>query len=254
MNVKERELLICRHTQDEGFGAVYERLMLGRFLDKFKDTYPVSSVLEFGCPITKGYDNLSFAGHCEFTVADQDIKRIKKLWKFGHKPKFSSTDSITDTYDLVWNFALLQNNESLLEKMAAKSKKYVLVFTPNILNYGTPVHLFFHLITNTKCQHPESGSIRLRTPWGLKKQFIERGLRVVGTGMIDIPPWPDPAFSLAELTKLLSKGNKTRELVIKPSKEIHEKLESKMMLEGSAWAKPLWPIFAHHLYVLGEVK
>lgn len=237
MNDRERELLICQKTQNEGFGAVYERIMLGRLLKRLAQKYGIRSVLEYGCSITKGYDNLALMSQCEVTVANENAPPPE------------------GRFDLVWNFALTQQEPRLLEKMKQHSKRYILVFTPNLLNIGTPIHLMLHVLSRTKCQHAERGRIALRTPWGLKNFFAKQGLKVLEAGIIDIPPWPDTAFSIKDVKRMLGFKIRENEPWFSQDPEIIlAKIEKMSFLEKSSLPYLLKLFFAHHLFVLGEIK
>jgi len=253
--MNNQELLICQHTQDEGFGAVYERIMLERLLKKLVEGHKIQSVLEYGSVITKGYDNLAIMDQAQAVIADKDIGLIKSLWKFKKKPCFVDFKNIKAKFDLVWNFALVQQDPDLIEKMIVYSKKYVLVFTPNFLNIGTPAHYLLHWLSKTECQHAERGRIDLRTPLGLKKFFIRQGLRVLKTGMVDLPPWPDTAFSIKDVKKMLGfKVKKNKQWFPKEPKVILEKIEKMTFLEQSSLPSFFKLFFAHHLFVLGEIR
>lgn len=256
--MEEVERLICKNTQDEGFGSVYERISLSRLLKKLKQRHNFVDVLEFPCKITKGYDNLILMNEgCNADVADFDLKKIKSLWKFSKKPNFISIDS-SKRYDLVWNFAMLQLNPLLLDKMIKKTKKYVLVLTPNILNYGTFFHFIYHLLSGTKCEHAEQGMTKLRMRQGLIKIFKEKNIKIVESGYIDLPFWPDTAFSIKEVKKNLFhiKLKPEKESVRKNEDEVLNKINKMMgIIENNKTMRGLFEhIFAHHAYVLGEIN
>lgn len=254
MKQKDREILICEKTQDEGWGAVYERIMLGRLLGDLRKKYKIKSVLEYGAQITKGYDNLVFLSDCSVAITDQKIAQIQGQWRFKQKPAFLKIDKIGEKYDLVWNFALTQINPDLIKGMKEKSSRFVLIFTPNFLNYGTPIHLFLHLLAQTPCSHPERGSVKLRTLWGLKQFFLSKNLKIVEAGMVDIPFWPDFAFSLVEIGEIFGKKARRTRMTQQPAKVLYQKLEKATFIEKSRLPKIIKILFAHHIFVLGEIK
>ncbi len=192
--------LICANTQDEGFGSVYERIMLEELLKRLHDKYGFKTILEYGCRFTKGYDDLVFMKeNCEVTLGVQDVDKIRDKWKFDLKPEFSDIDDIDTEYDLVWNFAIIQLNPHILMKMKEASRRYVLFFTPNVWNYGTAFHITYHLISRTECHHPEQGKIRLRSRRGLKRIATENGLTVLESGYVDIPWWLSASIATQHL-------------------------------------------------------
>lgn len=255
VQLREIEEWICSNTQDEGFGGVYERISLGRFLNKLSNNLPIKSVLEYGIPFSKGYDNMIFIkNNINVTIVDPEIKKIKEEWPFDIKPKFESMD-LKGKFDLVWNFALLNTNPEVISKMIDMSNRYVLFFTPNILNYGTPFHIFYHLISETKCKHAERGSVKLRTLNGLKSFARKNNLRVLETGYVDMPPWPDTAFGIREVKEniLKMKLPPPQKVDLLPGKEFLNKVNKSMFIENSRLG-PIRYFFAHHQYVLAEKK
>lgn len=248
------ENFICSLISEEGIGSIYERIVLKRFFEKSIIKYQFQSLLEYGCKITKGYDNIIFFEKKTVTVSDQNIEEIKKRWRFPSKPVFS-TLNFTKKYDLVWNFALVQQNPDLLLKMKDLSQKYVLVFTPNIYNCGTPFHWGYHFLTRTPCYHAEQGSISLRTLSGLKRFFLKNGLKIVDCGYIDMPPIPDIGFSINELKKFLNKDFIVPEKPKLPIDMIRTKIGKMMFVENSPVLKNiLRPVMSHHNFILGEIQ
>jgi len=249
-------LKIINHAQNEGLGALYERIMLGRLLKKIVKKYQIKSVLEYGLTYTKGFDNLHLFNTCEVTLCDPHITLFQKHYPFSPKPKFSlCSDSNLKPADLIWSFALLQNNPHYLKKMISCSKKFILVLTPNILNFGTPIHLFFHLLEHSSCFHAESGSLSLRTIQGLKSFCQKQNLKILDSGLIDIPWWPDTAFSIAQMKKILIKKSSTKpkkKTKTNPQKLL-EKINASAFIENAPLPKFLKIPFAHHNFVLGKI-
>jgi hypothetical protein len=245
---------ICANTQDEGYGGVYERISLGRFLNRLCKQLNLKSVLELGVPFSKGYDNMVFIKEgCEVKIADKNIDEIKANWPSNKKPKFSSMN-VEGEFDLVWNFALINTKPEIIDEMIKKSKKYVLFFTPNIWNYGTPFHIFYHLITGIKCDHAEKGSFKLRRLSGLAKFAEKKGLKVLEKGYVDMPFWPDTAFGINDIKKHFFgiKIPPKEEIPSIPANEYLKIINSGMFIENSKL--PIRYLFAHHQYVLAVKK
>lgn len=255
--LREIEEWICDNTQEEGFGSVYERISLGRFLNRIKKEFKFKTVLEYGTPFSKGYDNMVFIKNkCDVTIANPKIEKIEKSWPSKIKPIFTEMgveELKNKKYDLVWNFALMNTNPEVIEKMKEKTNKYVLFFTPNIWNYGTPFHIVYHLISRTKCTHAERGSVKLRQLSGLKKFAKKNGLKVLETGYIDMPPWPDTAFGIREFKENVFKMKlpPQQKKDYLPGKQVLNKINSTMFVENSGLG-PIRYLFAHHQYVLAE--
>ena len=255
--LKEIEEWICDNTQEEGFGSVYERISLGRFLNRIKNQFKFKTVLEYGAPYSKGYDNMVFLKNkCEVTIADPKIEKIKKNWPSKTKPLFTNMDlknTQDKKYDLVWNFAYINTNPEVIEKMKEKSKKYVLFFTPNIWNYGTPFHIVYHIISRTKCTHAERGPIEYRKISGLKKFAKKNGLKIIETGYVDMPWWPDTAFGIREFKEnvLKKKLPPPEKKDSQPGKQVLEKVNAHMFVENSKLGTIRY-LFAHHQYILAE--
>lgn len=254
--LKDLEKEIIAASQNEGVGSIYERIILKRFFESLQKKYNFKSVLEYrGTKITKGIDNLTFLRLGKrVAIVDAKISEIEKSWQFAQKPTFLLPIKAQKS-DLVWNFAVVQMHPEVISEMIKHSKKYLLIFVPNILNWGTPFHLLYHLIFRTKCRHAEKGSLSLRTLWGLKHFLKKNKVRIIKTGLIDMPILPDIGFSISELKKTL--GFKMN-VQTKTAKANSQKLFSKFKILG--WVENLLiPAvlklpFAHHLYILGEVK
>lgn len=249
------EALICTHLQGEGIGSVYERVVLSRWFRDLIVRHSYADVLEYRCPITKGYDNITFLDQgLRVTVADEDIDRIQEGWKFSLEPAFSTLRA-APMADLVWNLAQVQLDARLIDTMKALTRKHILIFVPNILNFGTPIHLAYHLLTRTPCHHAERGSIRVRTRTGLLRLLADRKIEVIESGYIDAPPIPDIGFSIRELKKTMgwsqagaSNGNPTTDPTT-----VWQRVQYMMRFEHSPLVAPFKPLFGHHLFALGRV-
>lgn len=249
------ETLICTDLQNEGIGSLYERVILSRFFRDLSRRHGYTSVLEYGCSITKGYDNMTFLEQgIQVTVADENIDRIREGWKFPHKPFFSTLQAATES-DLVWNFAQVQMDTRIIKTMRSLTTKHILVFVPNVLNIGTPFHLAYHLLTRTPCRHAERGNIRLRTRTGLLRFLVKQNIEVIESGYIDAPPIPDIAFSIRELKETigLSKTRDTHHGSKTDPNIVWRRVMRMMQFENSPLIAPLKPLFGHHIFVLGRI-
>jgi|RhiMetdeSRZDD1v2_1073273.scaffolds.fasta_scaffold194779_2 hypothetical protein len=259
---KDLELLICTHFQHEGLGSLYERVVLSRFMRNLAVRHGYRSVLEYSCPVTKGYDNLAFLDHgVEVTLADEHIERLEGAWRFKERRPVFSTLGNAPKADLVWNFAQIQMNDELLGPMTALSKQHVLVFVPNFLNIGTPAHLSYHLLTRTPCRHAERGSVPIRTRTGLLRFLRSQNIHIIESGYIDAPPLPDIGFSIRELKETIgwSKANNLSGGVSAPAGPasdpltVWQRVQQMIRFETSPVVRPFKPVFGHHIYALGRI-
>lgn len=253
------ELSICAKTQHEGFGSVYERIRLGRLLGRLQEKYEFHTVLEYGCPFTKGYDNLVFlARGCQVSVLDPGASDLAAEWPFEETPPgYVCSLEEGKTFDLVWNFAVLQLGEVCLTDLARVSLGFVLVFTPNILNYGTPFHIGYHILSLTKCQHPERGLVRIRTRLGLVRSARRHGLEVLESGYVDIPWWPDTAFSIREFKKNVLRMKKVDDSRKAGTVAVREPEAVLRDIEAASWMEDknlVHPFFAHHTYIFAKLR
>lgn len=251
---KKIELELCSASKDEGIGSIYERIMVKRFLEKVKAKYKIGSILEYkGIQITKGYDNYIFTD--KVPKIDALSEKYKVEWPFERKIRFvESEKGLAKSYDLVWNFATLQASPEVLPEMTRLTDKYLLIFVPNVWNWGTPFHIAYHLIFRDRCEHAERGKFSLKTRSGLKKAVRKAGFKILETDYIDMPWIPDIGFSIRELkTRLGMKVPQRQKIDTKPEDTL-AKIESMKIFEGKKWLGILKPIVSHHQYVLAEKK
>lgn len=265
MNTIEAE--ICTHLQHEGLGSVYERVVLSRWFRDLARQQGYRSVMEYSCGITKGYDTITFVEQgLPATVADPHIAAIEAGWKFKERPSFATLEDAPPA-DLVWNFAEVQMNPALIDAMKPLANKHILIFVPNILNAGTPVHLTYHLLTRTACRHAERGSVRIRTRNGLLHLLADHGIDVLKSGYIDAPLIPDIAFSIRELKQTLRRGQPAAtnghaanghnghsdEPPAKPD-AVWQRVQWLGPFETNPLLAPFKPIVGHHIWALGRVR
>ena len=248
---------ICLATREEGIGSIYERIILKRFFENLAQQYAFSTVLEYqGLAITKGIDMKHLLPrHCKITVVDKKVSKIKGDWPFKEKPCFSLSQKKQSKFDLVWNFAVVQLQPEIISEMIALSNKFVLIFVPNFLNWGMPIHQLYHFLTRTDCQHAERGSILLRTQWGIKKLASQKKIKIIKIGYIDMPPLPDIGFSIKELKNQLGvKTGLKRNPTPTNFEGVLKKINQMTFIEKLPLPEIMRSPFAHHLYLFGERK
>ena len=251
------ELRICAKTQHEGFGSVYERVMLNRLLSRLLAKFPVASVLEYQTPFVKGFDNLVFLENgCKVTVCDEQAEQFEAEWPFGEpRPRYTTRLEQEEKFDLVWNFAAFQLGTFELADMMAHTRKYVLIFTPNILNYGTPFHIAYHVLSFRKCMHAEQGSVGRRHRSGLARVARRNGLKVIESGYVDVPWWPDTAFSIREFKRYVLRMKSVNAMREAGSVKVRDAGDVLDAINGAGFMENnrlLRPFFAHHCYVFAE--
>jgi hypothetical protein len=247
-----QELEICSFASGEGLGSVYERIMLRRFLARLAEDLDLRSVLEYGATISKGYDNLAWVDRCEVTVYDPNAAEIESRWRPDRKVKL--VDQCSGLYDLVWNFALVQMRPECLAEMVQHARRYVLVFVPNVLNWGTPFHVSYHALTRVKCHHAEQGGLLVRSRAGLESVVRSHGLKVVQSGYVDMPYLPDIGFSIRELKGVLGIPVRDAAAGAAPSSPEATMRKVNWLMGWERRALPQWmqSVLAHHCWVLGE--
>lgn len=253
MKPNEVERLISATTQDEGFGSVHERICLERLLRILQNKYKFKDVLELRCRITKGFDNLAIMDKCDVTLSDPNISKIKSDWQYKENPTFSNKFPAEGKFDLVWNFAMIQQHPEVIKDMIKASNKYVFIAAPNFVSLGTPFHIAWHLITRMPCKHAEQGKVALRTRGGLERYAKRHGLKVVESGYVDIPWWPDTAFGFKDIRTFLKIKEQPHHSEVQDPDKYLAKIKSYMFLETNQLLKFFaTPIFAHHTYVLAK--
>jgi len=250
---------VIAKTIKEGKGSCYERYQLNKLLPLLIKDLDCKSILEFPISVSKGWDNKAFLdSDLKVSVASKFPNKAEKTWPYSKKPRFVLTKDLSGKkFDLVWSFATIHQNPSFIPKMLKLSKKYVLFFTPNILNWGWPFHWGLHLLTRTRCKHPESGIFKLMNIYGLREDIQKRGLKILKYGFFDMPYWPDFAFSINEIKQNLPflkfKGKD------KGSQDNSEKIYSNVSstIKKAADFEKKIPKFsqifiAHHQYILAK--
>ncbi len=249
---------VIEKTTSEGLGSCYERCQLNSLLPEIISGLKCNSILEFPTPISNGWDNKAFLDKgLDVSIISDDPKKSKAGWPYKEKPKFFNIKDLEKKkFDLVWSFAIIHQEPRLFEKMFEFSNKYILIFTPNILNWGFPIHWGLHFLTKTKCKHPERGIFKLMNLWGLKWFLEKQGLKIIKSGFFDAPFWPDFAFSIEEIKDglpFLKAENKPRESKLAKN---HGQTMVSTITKAIEFEKKLPKIFrlifAHHQYVLAK--
>jgi len=144
-----------------------------------------------------------------------------------------------NSYEFVWNFGFLQREPYFIVQMARISQKYVAAFTPNYTNPGTIAHKMYHSLYGDVCVHPERGDKTFMCIEGLKSLFKNAGLKILDSGYVDIPPFPDTVVTVKEFFS----GSTTRGVL-----KIPVNVKGLLPFERIGYPRR---VIAHHCYVLG---
>jgi hypothetical protein len=248
----QADVEMCAKLAHEGIGSLYERVVLREFLHKLVEEKRIASVLEYDCRVTKGYDNIPLMAHADTTVAVASPPEVEQTWPFASRPQIVGMEE-NGSYDLVWSFAVAQVEPESVERMRSRSARWVLVFVPNALNWGSPFHRMLHVLTRTPCHHAEHRQhFALGMAGGVSRLLASAGVTPERWGYIDKPWLPDIGFSKRELRKLLGRG--APEAGSSPSPEqLAASVQSLFNFESWRMPRALQALVAHHLYVLGSV-
>lgn len=198
------------------------------------------------------------APEANFVVIDQ--------WDIHHLPASAGE------YDLVWNFNVMTRYEDLgfttpqelLAELVRISRKYVLIFVPNRMNYSFWLHRLHHRVAG---QHWNHGRVELMQPGPWQQMFAELDLHVQEIVWVDCPWWPD-IVDVSELIGDFFPPLKQRISGARPEQryrwtveelpyfrpqaypDVHQHMQRLAFFENSSneWLKKR---FAHHVGILG---
>jgi SAM-dependent methyltransferase len=268
---------------NEGLGLVYERFVLNDFLNGLATRFALGRVLEaplYGMAGVSGINGVVFARRgIHVTAVDDNPERIhgvRRIWADDLRlpidliqiepGDWGSLPFPAQSFDLTWQWAglwYLPDPAALLHELARTSRKLVFVAMPNNLQVGYWTRKllidreFFHT-------HDEQWTDMSR----IRRILEQAGVRIVAEGVLDTPPWPDTVMPAAEVLKRL--GIRSRQLeqqftgdgwrwstmayYLGQEPELYERVMRYAWLDQAAipWqAKLVW---AHHRYLLGEVR
>lgn len=187
----------------EVFGVNYERFSVGKKLSRIATKYHIHSVLEMpahGAKAMPSIYSIGFANKVDKITLVNGVEKYIKEWeklgagdkvKWIYEEDICHTDIPSSSQDFVWNFAYIptcDDPDKFIEEMKRISKKYVAIFSVNAGNIGFPIHRMVHKKTGIPWTH---GDIRYNNRHFVKKKMKEHGLRVIETGFVDCPVWPD---------------------------------------------------------------
>ncbi len=221
---------------NEGLGLVYERFVLNDFLDDLRRRYAVQTVLEapiYGMAGVSGINSAPLAqAGCEVTLVDDTPDRaehVRRIWsEMGLTPTltvippgdWASLPLPDRSFDLTWNWAALwylPDAAALLRELVRLSRRLVFVAMPNNLQVG----YWMRKLVLDRAFFPTVDE-RWVNIERVRKTLEQAGVRIIATGVLDVPPWPDTVMPANEVLKRL--GIRSR------------KLEQQFTGEGWTWS------------------
>ena len=160
-----------------GIGNEFREISQARLMIRLRNKYDVQSVL-----------------NCPYDHATNPSLDNRMFFQWSASKQFPNQGF----WDLVWNFGFVQRDPLIIRRMI-KLGRYILLFVPNNNNFGMLFHELYHKVQGDVCNHPERGTPSLMNLRGLNLFLQREGIRVLESGYVDCPPWPDTVVTLAEL-------------------------------------------------------
>ncbi len=259
--------------EDEGLGTVYERFALDDVLADAVEQLGATSVLHapaFGMMGFPGLDCVTLArSGVRVGLLDYDADRLAAVhnqWlELGLKPETHLVESadpatwpdqLPTRYDLAFSFAALwwfEDAEGVLAAQARWADKGILCCVPNKNIFMRMRALLWHR-NMFKQVNEQALDQRLVTTAG-----ASAGMEKVGTGLFDIPPFPDTSVPLAKVLRArrgqtAAEGDEAWAWSILPFLRGEDPGMKDRVARLSRWERylpaPMAPGLAHHRYVL----
>ena len=266
---------------NEGLGLVYERFILNDFLENLRQRYHLQTVLEaplYGMAGVSGINSVPLArAGCAVTLVDDTPDRaqhIGRIWKeLGLAPNLSTISPdqwsalpLPDRgFDLTWNWAALwylPDAAGLLRELVRLSRNLVFIAMPNNLQVG----YWLRKLVLDRDFFPTVDE-RWVNIGRVRRLLQEEGVRIVATGVLDVPPWPDTVMPANEVLKRLGIRNRkleqqftgegwtwsTMAYYLGAQPDLRERVLKYAWLDHARLPWQLKAVWAHHRWVLGEV-
>jgi SAM-dependent methyltransferase len=275
----ERNLPDMPSSFDEGLGIASERYSVNKALLRFLSipgNNSVKRVLEApvdGLMGVPGMNSAVLARELGASVvvgspSEALLKYSAPFWSkvgLGDKVDFNvMADRFPypdKSFDWVWNYCTFEHFKdarALLLEMKRVSRRYVCVLTQNAYNYGYPIHRFYHLLHRQPWDHGYSRWMKLGN---LVRLFKACGLAVVSKGCVDVPPWFDTfdMHTRGKIKSFMSKDSAQDWFWSSLQPGDMDKLAGNRLIQRlerfeSSLFFPFDRLFAHHVYVIGEVR
>jgi SAM-dependent methyltransferase len=265
---------------NEGLGLVYERLILNDYLDRLVSRHTIHTVLEapiFGMAGVSGINSVRLAQRgCAVTLVDDHAERlqgIERIWgelnlraTFVHHTDFARLPFDDNSFDLTWEWAALwylPNAEALLKELARVSRKLVFVAMPNRVQIGYLMRKY--LLERDFVNYVDETWANIQR---IKQVLRDAHVTCIDEGVLDVPPWPDTVMPAAQVLQRLGIRSKkldaqftgtswnwsTMDYYLGRRPELKAQIDRYTFLERAPIPWQIKAIWAHHRYVLGQVK
>ncbi len=267
---------------NEGLGLVYERFVLDDFLAALCRSEGIETVLEapiYGMAGVSGINSamLARAGY-RVTLVDDTPDRaahVRRIWsELGltadmmviSPDRWSSLPWPDRHFDLTWNWAALwylPDAAGLLRELVRLSRHLIFIAMPNTLQVGYWLRKFVldrDFFRTVDERWADMGRIR--------RVLEASGARILDTGVLDVPPWPDTVMPAGEVLKRL--GVRSRRLQARFSSdgwhwstmayytgaqpELRARVLRYAWLDHAPWPWQLKAVWAHHRWLLATVR
>ncbi len=265
---------------NEGLGLVYERLVLNDYLDRLVSRHTLRTVLEapiFGMAGVSGINSVRFAQRgCAVTLVDDNPARlagIERIWgelnlraTFVCHSDFVHLPFPDKSFDLAWEWAglwYLPDAAGLLKELARVSRTLVFVAMPNRVQVGYLMRKY--LLERDFVNYCDESWADINR---IKGTLREASVQFAEEGVLDVPPWPDTVMPAALVLKRLGIKSKTldaqftgtgwnwstMDYYLGRRPELKAAIDRYTFLERAPIPWQVKAIWAHHRYVLGQVK
>lgn len=267
---------------DEGLGLVYERFVLNDFLDELRRERDIRTCLEapiYGMAGVTGINSVILAQRgVEVTLVDDDAERaahVERIWgELGLTPhmitispqQWGRLPLPDDAVDLAWNWAALwylPDAAALLRELARVSRNLVFVAMPNNLQVGYWMRKW--VLDKAFFPTVDERWVNMKL---VRRTLEEAGVRIIATGVLDVPPWPDTVMPANEVLKRLGIRSQkledqfsgdswswsTMAYYLGEQPDLRERVMKYAWLDRARLPWQLKAVWAHHRWLLGEVR
>ena len=265
---------------NEGLGLVYERFVLNDYLDHIVSQHNVHTVLEapiYGMAGVSGINSVRLAQRgCAVTLVDENAERlcdIERIWgelnlraTFVNHFDYARLPFPDQSFDLVWEWAALwylPDADALLRELARVSRKLVFVAMPNRVQVGYLMRKY--LLERDFVNYVDESWADINR---IKKLLREASVAFIDEGVLDVPPWPDTVMPAAQVLQRLGIRSKkldsqftgagwnwsTMDYYLGRRPELKARIDRYTFLERAPLPWQIKAIWAHHRYVLGQVR
>jgi len=170
-----------------------------------------------------------------------------------------------NSFDMTWNWAALwylPNAEALLKELVRTSRKLIFVAMPNTIQLGYWVRK--HLIDKDFFDTVDERWADInRVRWVLRNA----GVRIIASGVLDVPPWPDTVMPANEVLKRLGIRSKkletqftgdswewnTMAYYLGQQPDLRDRVIKYAWLDHAPLPWRIKAVWAHHRWLLGVV-